>query len=357
VEAVVEVVEERDGRRWNEALANLPGAHALQSAQWAETKRQVGWAARPLLFRDRESGRPLAAATFLCRRLPRLPLAVAYVPKGPALDRGDLSLAKMVLAGLEQEARQSRAIFVKIDPDVREDREEGVAFTRLLQERGWRASREQIQYRNTLLSDLTPSEDALLAGMKSKTRYNVRLASRRGVTVRAGQLDDLSIFYEMYNETGRRDGFIVRPFDYYRHVWETFLRAGLAHLLLAEVEGEAVAGLILFRFALTAWYMYGASTSRHRKLMPNHLLQWEAMRWAKAQGCTTYDWWGAPDVLEESDPMWGVYRFKVGFGGEFVPHIGAWDFPVSRPLYWLYTVAMPRVLDLMRRRHSVEAGM
>ena len=87
--------------------------------------------------------------------------------------------------------------------------------------------------------------------------------------------------------------------------------------------------------------------------MPNHLLQWEAMRWAKAQGCTTYDWWGAPDVLEESDPMWGVYRFKEGFGGEFVPHIGAWDFPISRSLYWLYSVAMPRVLDLMRSRHRL----
>ena len=84
--------------------------------------------------------------------------------------------------------------------------------------------------------------------------------------------------------------------------------------------------------------------------MPNHALQWAAMRWAKAAGCTRYDWWGAPDVLDESDPMWGVYRFKQGFGGEFVPHIGAWDYPTNRPLYWAYTAAMPKVLDFMRRR-------
>jgi len=353
VKPVLRVVEERDGRRWNETLALLPGAHALQSFEWGETKRQVGWTARRLLFLDVVSDEPKGAACLLYRRLSRLPLSVAYVPKGPALDFRDLSLADEVLSRIELEARRARAIFVKIDPDVGAGTETGTALTHLLQQRGWRPSPEQIQFRNTLLSDLTPDEEVLLAGMKSKTRYNVRLAERRGVVVRSGTLADLALFYEMYAETGRRDGFIVRPFDYYHHVWEMFLGAGIAHVLLAEVKAQAVAGLILFRFGRTAWYMYGASTGRERRLMPNHLLQWEAMRWAKAQGCTTYDWWGAPDALDESDPMWGVYRFKVGFGGEFVPHIGAWDFPVSRSLYWLYSVAMPRVLERLRRRHRL----
>jgi lipid II:glycine glycyltransferase (peptidoglycan interpeptide bridge formation enzyme) len=155
----------------------------------------------------------------------------------------------------------------------------------------------------------------------------------------------------MYVETGARDGFLVRPFTYYRAIWERLLAGGLAHLLLAELEGTPIAGLILFRFGPTAWYFYGASTSRDRELMPNHALQWAAMRWAKSLGCTRYDWWGAPDALDESDPMWGVYRFKQGFGGEIVPWIGAWDYPVSPLLYWLYTVAMPRIMERMRRRH------
>jgi lipid II:glycine glycyltransferase (peptidoglycan interpeptide bridge formation enzyme) len=85
--------------------------------------------------------------------------------------------------------------------------------------------------------------------------------------------------------------------------------------------------------------------------MPNHLLQWEAMRWAKAQGCSFYDMWGAPEKLDETDPMWGVYRFKMGFRGEFATWLGAYDWPVSTPIYWLYTTAMPRVLDLLRWRH------
>ena len=155
----------------------------------------------------------------------------------------------------------------------------------------------------------------------------------------------------MYAETGGRDGFLVRPYAYYRAIWERFLADDLGHLLLAEVAGQPVAGIYLFRFGPTAWYFYGASTDQSRELMPNHALQWAAMRWAKSVGCTRYDWWGAPDILDESDPMWGVYRFKQGFGGEFTRGIGAWDYPTHRAAYWAYTVAMPKVLDIMRGRH------
>ena len=189
--------------------------------------------------------------------------------------------------------------------------------------------------------------------MKPKWRYNIRLAERKGIRIRAGTSADLPDFYAMYVETGRRDGFLVRPYDYYRRIWERFLDEGLAHLLLAELDGRPVAGLILFRFGPTAWYFYGASTAQARPLMPNHALQWAAMRWAQDAGCTRYDWWGAPDVLAENDPMWGVYRFKIGFGGVFTQSIGAYDYPASRLLYWIYMGLMPRLLDLARRRHKI----
>lgn len=348
-----QTVECLDPAQWDAVLLSLPQPHILQSWAWGETKSQTGWRARRLIWRDgRTGGDPVAAAAVLIRRLGRrLPFAVAYVPKGPLLDWEDESLAEAVLAHLEAEARRSRALFIKIDPDVRSDSPAGQAVTALLARRGWRPSAEQIQFRNTMVSDLTPDEDALLAAMKPKWRYNIRLAQRRGVVVRAGSAADLPVFYALYSETGRRDGFLVRPFQYYRAIWGRFMAEGLAHLLLAEVAGQPVAGLILFRFGPTAWYFYGASADQSRELMPNHALQWAAMCWAKAAGCRRYDWWGAPDVLAESDPMWGVYRFKQGFGGEFVPHIGAWDYPARRLGYWGYTVAMPRVLAVMRRRH------
>jgi lipid II:glycine glycyltransferase (peptidoglycan interpeptide bridge formation enzyme) len=334
-----------DATQWNAALLNLPNPHVLQSWEWGAFKAKYGWNPTRLLF---EGG---AAASVLQRRWPRTPLSVMYASKGPALNYDDAHLLDGVLAELEALARQRRAIFIKIDPDVELEAPRGEAVVTALRRRGWRASAEQIQFRNTVALDLRPDEDDLLAGMKSKTRYNVRLAGRKGVTVRLGGLDDLETIYRMYVTTAERSEFVIRPFEYYRDAWGDFVDAGLAKPFLAEFEGQPLAALILFCFGKVAWYMYGASSERHRNRMPNYLLQWEAMRWAKAQGCTRYDFWGAPDELDESDPMWGVYRFKAGFGGRFVARIGAYDFPVSRPLYWLYALLMPRYLDFLRARH------
>ena len=303
-----------DARVWDAYALAMPEPHILQSWAWGETKAQTGWRARPLAWGEqapvpRSSNRfaAWAVASLLIRRLAgRAPVAVAYAPKGPLLDWSDEALRARVVRDLEVEARKARALFVKIDPDVAAGSPEGDAVVALLKRRGWTFSQEQIQYRNTMISDLTPDEDALLAAMKPKWRYNIRLAERKGARVCAGTLADLPIFYAMYAETGARDGFLVRPFSYYEAIWARFMADGLAHLLLAEVEGRPVAGLILFRYGPTAWYFYGASTSEGRDLMPNHALQWAALRWAKREGCVRYDWWGAPDALDESDPMWGV---------------------------------------------------
>ncbi len=330
-----------DSSCWNAALAALPCRHVLQTWEWGQFKSRWGWT--PCYYLHTEH---TAAALVLRRTFSPLKLNILYVPKGPALDYRDAALTERVLSDLSTIARRDRAIFIKIDPDLPQgDRS-------ILLERGWRFSAEQIQFRNTMLIDLTRGEDELLAAMKPKTRYNVRLAQKKGVTVRSGNVADLDLLYAMYAETAQRDGFIIRPIAYYRDAWGSFIQSGLAQPLIAEVEGEAVAGLILFRFADRAWYMYGMSRSIHRDKMPNHLLQWEAMRWAKAQGCTVYDLWGAPDELNEKDSMWGVYKFKEGLGAEFAPQVGAHDFVVSRAGYWLYTTAMPRILDIMRRRHQ-----
>ena len=340
-----------DPTEWNAALLRLPTLHVLQTWEWGAFKGKHGWTPTRLLFE--QNGHIRAAALALQRRWPRLPLSVMYVPKGPTLDFNDAALFDRVLAELEALARQRRAIFVKIDPDVASDTPQGEAVVAALRRRGWRAPAEQIQFRNTMTLDLTLSEDALLAATKSKTRYNIRLAGRKGVVARPVDPDDLPRIYDLYAETAARDDFIIRPFDYYRGAWGDFVAAGLAQPFVAEFEGELLAALILFRFGRTAWYMYGASSNRHRNRMPNHLLQWEAIRWARTEGCTLYDFWGAPDQVNEADPMWGVYRFKAGFGGRLVRHIGAYDYPVLRLLYWLYTVAMPRYLDRLRARHRL----
>src|SRR5262249_29565845 len=180
----------------------------------------------------------------------------------------------------------------------------------------------------------------------------VRYGPKHGVTVRGATLDDLPLLYRLYSETGQRDGFITRPYEYYVDEWGSLMKVGLAHALIAEVNGFAAGHVILFHFGERCLYFIGASVSDNeiRKLMPSDLLQWEAMRWAKSQGYTIYDLWGAPNRFDESDPMWGVYQFKRDFGGTVERYIGAWDYAPYAPLYALYIRVMPRILDVMRRR-------
>lgn len=348
--------------QWNEIIAALPGAHILQTLEWGQIKSRYGWQPKPHFWRA--EGRVLAAALILQRSIP-MPLLgsrlhVMYAPKGPLLDWRQGPVRERVMADLELIARQHGAIFIKIDPDVTlgcghpdesnaKDDPLGQAILSELNASGWRFSDEQIQFRNTVLIDLAPTLDALLANMKQKTRYNIRLAQRKGVIVRAGNVDDLPALYRMYAQTSLRDGFVIRDEGYYTDVWTTFMRAGMAEPLIAEVDGELVAAVIVFRFADKAWYLYGMSIEKHRNKMPNYLLQWEAIRRAKTAGCQVYDLWGAPDVFDESDSMWGVYRFKSGLGGQVSRQLGAWDLAVRPFYYQVYTQALPRILNWMRK--------
>jgi peptidoglycan pentaglycine glycine transferase (the first glycine) len=376
-----------DALTWNAMISRLPNPHVLQSWEWGQVKERYGWQPIPKVWQD-ENGRALAAALVLQREIPIRGLAarfrVLYVPKGPLLDWGNAALRSRVLDDLHTMARKRGAIFIKIDPDVplgtgipgepgSEENELGLTLVSDLRARGWQFSDEQIQFRNTVILDLSPDEDQLLANMKQKTRYNVRLAGRRGVTIREGTQDDLGVLYQMYAETSIRDGFVIRDEGYYRSVWGTFMdleknqsfqvsedrergsalclhNSPVAEPIIAEVDGQVVAGVFIFRFAGRAWYLYGMSRQQHREKMPSYLLQWEAIRRARAAGCMRYDLWGAPDVFDESDSMWGVYRFKEGLGGRVVRHIGAWDLPMNRFLYRLYSQLLPRLLNLMRRR-------
>ena len=360
---------------WNELIASLPDPHLLQTWQWAEVKAKYGWKPMPFVWESAEGSRQsaVAAAMILKRALTvsgfAARLSVLYIPKGPLMDWNNAALRQRVLDDLQAFARRQGAIFIKIDPDVvlgtgvpgSEEAVEdngGQAVRSDLTRRRWLFSSDQIQFRNTVLIDLTLSEDELLARMKQKTRYNIRLAEKKGVTVRAGTLSDLPMLYKMYAETSVRDGFVIRDENYYRTVWETFMRhppsaicyPPSAEPLIAEVDGQPVAAIFLFYFAGKAYYLYGMSRDAHREKMPNHLLQWEAMRRAKAAGCYVYDLWGAPDVFDESDSMWGVFRFKEGLGGTVFRGLGARDYTPSPMFYKLYTKTLPKILDVMRSR-------
>jgi peptidoglycan pentaglycine glycine transferase (the first glycine) len=371
---------------WNDLIAGLPEPHILQTWQWGQVKAVYGWqpffalwtagdssrvdfqiAADPaeLAVPALGAGQVRAAGLVLLRDLSlsgfTTRLKVIYVPKGPLLNWDDASLRRQVLDDLKQLARRMGAIFIKIDPDILigsgalgtpnalETTLGGVVQADLTY-RGWVESAEQIQFRNTVLIDLDASEQALLGRMKQKTRYNIRLAQRKDVQVRLGGQQDFPLLYRMYAETSLRDGFVIRPQDYYECVWSIFMQVGMLEPLIAELSGEFLAAIMLFRFGKRAWYLYGMSRELHREMMPNYLLQWEAICRARSAGCQVYDLWGAPEIFDESDPLWGVFRFKDGFGGQVARYLGAWDLPVNRWAYRLYTQILPRILDILRRR-------
>jgi len=356
---MLEVSEIHDATYWNNTLSTLPYAHILQSWEWGEFKRTTtGWQPTRLAFQ--REGKVVAMASVLIRSVG--PLRVIYIPKGPALNYADSDLVADVLDHLQALARRKWAVWLKIDPDViaatgvpdEEDdspNPNGERIRKTLQERGWQFSADQVQFRNTIAIDLTEDEDDILMAMSGNTRRKVRTAYKKDVSIRAVGVDEIDTLYKLYRITGQRDDFLIRPPDYYERAWKDFLQAGLAHALVAEYEDTPIAHVILFHFGQKCWYFYGASSNQERNRMPNYALQWEAIKWAKAQGYTTYDMWGAPDAFNENDSMWGVYQFKRGFRGTVIRHIGAWDYAPYPPLYKAYTQLWPRILGVLRRRN------
>ncbi len=263
-------------------------------------------------------------AQVLFRRLP-LGFTIAYVPKADlGIMQGDASLA--FWDELDKLCRARRAIFCKIEPDAWETPQTQIpspplspvaAAVRQV------PSSHSIQPRRTVVVDLRGSEASILNRMKPKCRYNIGLARKKGVSVETWT--DLAEFHRMLESTSRRDAFSVHTESYYVRAYELFHPGGLCELFVARYEGRPLAALMIFARGGRAWYVYGGSADAERERMPNYLLQWEAMRWARERGCEAYDLWGVPDkdadTLEahfqkRQDGLWGVYRFKRGFGGE-----------------------------------------
>jgi lipid II:glycine glycyltransferase (peptidoglycan interpeptide bridge formation enzyme) len=323
--------------QWNEFLRNRSDAHFLQTGEWGELKSRFGWQAARLIVGER-------GAQILFRRLP-LGLSIGYIPKtvDEQITAGD---AERFWQEVDALCRQRRAILCKYEPDVWTEDEAAEAHAPISTSAGAPASvysPHSVQPRRTVVVDLKPAEDRILARMKQKCRYNIRLAEKKGVSVRSWT--EIAAFHQILMTTGRRDGFAVHSSAYYKSAYDLFRPAGMCEVLVAEYEGQPLAALMVFARGRRAWYVYGGSTDSQRERMPNHLLQWEAMRWAKSRGCNEYDLWGVPDEDEQAleagfgarnDGLWGVYRFKRGFGGELRRAAPAMDRVYHPLLYRAY---------------------
>jgi lipid II:glycine glycyltransferase (peptidoglycan interpeptide bridge formation enzyme) len=312
---------------WNRFLSHHPNTHLLQTGEWGELKSAFGWS--PVRIISEEAG-----VQILFRRLP-LGFTIGYIPK--AVIDGPYSVVNdQILKEIDNACRKHRAIFLKLEPGVWNN-------NFILYPSSFIISKHNIQPPRTIMIDIAGSEEEILARMKQKTRYNIRLAEKKGVTIHTW--DDLAAFHQMMLVTGGRDGFGIHSPEYYERAYQLMHPKGMAEILVAEFEGKPLAALFVARNGTRAYYLYGASTDEERNRMPTYLLQWEAMKWARARGCDEYDLWGVPDEEETTleadfesrhDGLWGVYRFKRGFGGQLKRAAQAMDRVYNPLLYWAY---------------------
>jgi len=332
----------------------------LQSSLWGRFKARFGWEATAFLV-DWYQGteRPLLA---LSRRVAPF-LSMTYVPWGPELPAGfpdDPALRAQAARELALALRPFlRSAFIRFDPVWFNSDGGGPP---LLPVGGFRRAGADIQPPDTVLVDLTPPLDDILAAMKPKCRYNIGLAQKRGVLVREtceqGVPDGIELFYRLLKETALRDGIAVHSAEYYRALFEEALNGNSQavptqlRLYTAAHEGDELAAIVALFRGKQATYLYGASSNIKRNLMAPYALQWKAMQDAKAFGCAVYDLFGIPPDESPDHPMAGLYRFKTGFGGRIVHRPGSWDYPYKPVFYALFKNAESLRKKIMVRQRQ-----
>lgn len=333
----------QDTAAYEAFLNSSPHGHFMQTPQWAAVKED--WKPHFILAQN-DAGEFTGAICLLVRKVPGLPYTLMMSSRGPMCDPDDHETLDALLDAAKALAKKCRTYLIMLEPDVRSD---NLPFENHMNEQGFvvhskSKNFEGINPRFVYRLDIAGyTEEELLAHFHQKTRYNIRLAARKGVTVRVGTKADLPAWHKIMVETGMRDSFVTRDVSYFERMYDQLGEA--FRLYLAEYDGEIIAGNIMILKAKKCWYLYGATSNRHRNTMPAYLLQWEAMRWALAEGCTMYDFRGVSGDLDESNPLYGIYRFKKGFNGELVELIGQMDYVAKPFINW----AVDRGFKLMRK--------
>ena len=306
--------------------------HPLQSWEWGEFRKKTGVEVVRLGIFDPDL---VAGWQIMFHSLPKIPLTIGYFPKGPLPD-------KLMLESLRKIGFQKKAIFIKVEPNVRNIYQQGISAKRQIENflltEGCRMGKPLFTS-FTFQLDLTKSEEEILAKMKPKTRYNIRLAQRRGVEViEDNSKEAFEIYLKLLEETTRRQRFYAHDASYHQLLWETLAPSGIYHLFLAKYQGEILAAYIFFTFHDGLYYPYGASTRTRKELMAPYALFWEAIRFGKKMKCKFFDMWGTPGPNPDpKDPWIGFHRFKEGFGADLIEFIGSYDLVLNFPGYSLFS--------------------
>ena len=324
-----------DEEEYTRFLESNERCNFQQSLEWAKVK--TSWKREVILAED-SSKKIIGSLMVWIRKIPIFG-NIMYSARGPVCDIHNMEILKQLTEGAKLLAQKYNAIVLRIEPDIKSD---DTSFRNIMLELGYSIKddaknfREEIQPRYVFRLDTKDkTEDEIFKNFHSKTRYNIRLATKKGVTIKDGTKEDLKDFHKIMVTTGIRDGFITRPLEYFERMYDCL---GPEHMkiLMAYYEGKPISGVIPIMYGNKTWYLYGASSNEHRNLMPNYLLQWEMIKIAISRKSDIYDLRGVPGIADNSN---GLFRFKKGFGAEYTEFIGEVYIPFKPLTYKMYKIS------------------
>lgn len=334
----MKLLEESDKNRYKEFLENNERCNFQQSLEWGNVK--TSWKKEVILSEDANGN----IRGSLCVWIRKIPIFgnIMYSARGPVCDLYDEEVIADIVKGANELAKKYKAFVLRVEPDVLKSDEK---FREIISKNGFKIKDDSKDFKDEIqprfvfrLNIKGKTEDEVFAAFHQKTRYNIRLAGKKGVVIKEGTREDLKDFHNIMVETGERDNFIIRSLEYFEKMYDELAPEHMK-LLMAYHENTPIAGIIPIMYGNKVWYLYGASSNKHRNLMPNYLLQWTMIKEAIARGADIYDFRGVSGVVDESHPQYGLYRFKKGFNADFTEFIGEIYIPYKPLVYKAYKFA------------------
>lgn len=328
---------------YEEFVQSHPKGHFAQSLKWAELKKE--WKSEIVTVKD-ENGKIKGSMLLLIRKIPIFKNTIIYSPRGPVCDIHDEETLTELIKKAEEVVKKNKGFILQMDPDIPNN---DMEFKNIVKKNGFKVI-EKLKNLNKVLQprivfrlDLrNKTEDEIFSAFHSKTRYNIRLATKKGVTIRVGNREDIGEFEKLMEITGKRDGFPIRTKEYFEEIYDVLGKDNV-RFIFAEYEGKPIAAVLDFFYGDKVWYMYGASSNEHRNLMSTYLLQWEGIKWALENHCSYYDFRGIC-AIDENTRNEGLYRFKKGFNPDLIEFTEIYK--VYNPfIFFLYD----KVFDLYRK--------
>ena len=335
----MQILTENDKKAYKEFLENNERCNFQQSIEWGKVKQ--AWKNEIVLSKDNE-GKIVGAVSVLIRKMPIFGNFM-YISRGPICNIHDKAVLQDLTEGLKLLAKKYKAFTLKWEPDIKSD---DLEFREIATELGFKIKddakdfSEGIQPRYVFRLNLKDkTEDEIFAEFHQKTRYNIRLATKKGVVIREGKREDLKDFHKIMEITGKRDDFMIRPLSYFEKMYDELAPEHFKLMMAYTSVGEPISGIIDIIYGNKIWYLYGASSNAHRNLMPNYLLQWDMIKYSIEHKKDMYDFRGVVGIVDESHPQYGLYRFKKGFNAEFTEFIGELYINYKPITYKMYKIS------------------